>query len=212
MVFCRARFSRGDPMRRIVTFVLAGLVATAVGCSGSEKVATTPASSSPTSSAAIDQPLSAESPSTTPLSRATSAAVGDTLNLTGQKNGETLAVTVVKVVDPAVAENDYSTPGAGKRFVAVQFRLKNTGTEVYSDSPSNGAKIVDTQGQQFASTIEDTTAGPGFPGSVTIARGDTGLGFITFAIPASSKVAKVQFTMDSGFADNTGQWDVPGRH
>jgi hypothetical protein len=95
--------------------------------------------------------------------------VGDVLDLKGLEDGEALAVTVVRVVDPARAEDEYSTPDAGKRFVAVQFRLKNTGTAVYSDSPGNGARLVDAQGQQFDSTYEGTAAGPGFPGSVTAA-------------------------------------------
>ncbi|MGQ4383731.1 hypothetical protein [Streptomyces sp. SAS_270] len=78
----------------------------------------------------------------------------------------------------------------------------------HSDSSSNGARLVDTQGQQFGATYENTTAGPGFPGSVTLAPVDTGLGFITFAVPTNSTVAKVQFAMDSGFSGNTGQWNV----
>ncbi|MDX2685112.1 DUF4352 domain-containing protein [Streptomyces scabiei] len=92
--------------------------------------------------------------------------------------------------------------------MAVQFRLKNTGTVVYDDSPSNGARLVDAQGQQFDTAFEDTTAGPGFPGSVAVAPGDTALGFITFEVPTASKIAKVQFAMNSGFSGSTGQWKV----
>ncbi|WKX69343.1 DUF4352 domain-containing protein [Streptomyces sp. XD-27] len=135
--------------------------------------------------------------------------MGDTLNLTGIEEGEKLAVTVVKVVDPAGAKDQFSSPEAGMRFVAVQFRLKNTGSKVYSNTPENGAKVVDVQGQQFDSTLTETTAGPNFAGSTTIALGDTALGFIVFEVPAASKVAKIQFAMNSGFSNNTGQWSVP---
>lgn len=197
-------------MRRALALIVAGFLATgAVACS-EEKVTTTPASSSLASSTPAQQTSPTEQPSTpsaTP-SRTPSAAVGDTLDLTGLEDGEQLAVTVVKVVDPASAENEYATPDAGKRFVAVQFRLKNTGTAVYDDSPTNGARLVDTQGQQFDSAYEDTAAGPGFPGSVAVAPSDTALGFITFEVPTASKVAKVQFAMNSGFSGNTGQWTV----
>ncbi|MFI6850060.1 DUF4352 domain-containing protein [Kitasatospora sp. NBC_00085] len=118
-------------------------------------------------------------------------------------------VTVVRVVDPASAKEAFSSPKAGTKLVAVQFRLRNTGTAVYDDSPSNGARLVDSEGQQFTASITtDTTAGPGFPGSVTITPGDTALGYITFAIPTASQVAKIQFTLDSGFAPSTGQWTV----
>ncbi|MCY0933870.1 DUF4352 domain-containing protein [Streptomyces sp. H34-S4] len=190
-------------MRRALTFVLAGLTAAAIGCSSDEKVTTEPAGNSSAASVPSERTPSSGS-------RADSAAVGDTLDLTGLKNGEALAVTVVKVVDPARADNEFSTPDAGKRFVAVQFRLKNTGRVIYSDSPANGARLVDTQGQQFGTAYEDTTAGPGFPGSVIIAPGDTGLGFITFEVPNSSRIFKVQFAMNSGFSGNTGQWEVSG--
>src|SRR5690606_30374556 len=105
-------------------------------------------------------------------------------------------------------EDEYSSPEAGKRFVAVQFRLKNTGTAVYSDSPSNGARIIDTQGQHFDASYQNSAAGPGFPGSVTVAPGDSALGFITFEIPTASKLAKVQFAMNSGFSGNKGQWNA----
>jgi hypothetical protein len=196
-------------MRRVLGFILAGLITTAVACSDDEKVTTDSASRSPATSMPSEQTSTSEATSATPT-HTDPAVAGDTLDLTGQETGETMAVTLVKVLDTAPAENEFSSPDAGKKFVAVQFKLKNTGTVVYSDSPSNGARVVDTQGQQFDASIEDTAAGPGFPGSVTIAPGDSALGFITFEIPTSSKVAKVQFAMNSGFSGNTGQWNVSG--
>ncbi|MGW2886372.1 DUF4352 domain-containing protein [Streptomyces griseoruber] len=203
-------------MRRVLGFILAaGLLATAVACSDDETVTTesvgrSPATSTPTEQTSTSASTSpSEATSATPT-RTAPAVAGDTLDLTGQESGETLAVTLVKVVDTAPAENEFSSPDAGMKFVAVQFRLKNTGTAVYSDSPSNGARVIDTQGQQFDASIEDTAAGPGFPGSVTIAPGDSALGFITFEIPARSRVAKAQFAMNSGFSGNTGQWNVSG--
>ncbi|WP_406065238.1 tetratricopeptide repeat protein [Streptomyces sp. NBC_01077] len=49
--------------------------------------------------------------------------------------------------------------------------MKNTGSEVHSDSPSNGARLVDQQGQQFDAKIARITSGPSFPASTTIAAG-----------------------------------------
>jgi hypothetical protein len=68
--------------------------------------------------------------------------------------------------------------------------------------------VSDTAGQSFRSTFADTSAGPSFPAVVTIGAGDTGLGFITFEVPHESQVAKVQFALNSGFADETGEWQV----
>nr|WSY51151.1 DUF4352 domain-containing protein [Streptomyces sp. NBC_00886] len=134
--------------------------------------------------------------------------MGDTLSLTGINSGEKLDVTVVKVVDPAGA-GQYDRPSQGNRFVAVQFKLKNTGTALYKDSPSNGATVVDKEGQRFSASFNDSTAGPSFPGSITISTGKTALGFITFEVPTASRIVAVQSAMNSGFSNDVGEWEVP---
>jgi hypothetical protein len=139
----------------------------------------------------------------------TDTKVGDTLRLTGLDSGEALDVTVTKVVEPAHPKDSYLKPSAGDHLVAVQFRLKNTGTTVYDDSPSNGATVIDKNGQRFSDSFNDSTAGPSFPGSITISPGKEALGFITFEVPKASRVITVQFAMDSGFSDDVGEWQVP---
>ncbi|MEU9255461.1 DUF4352 domain-containing protein [Streptomyces sp. NPDC048270] len=180
----------------------AGLIAGAAACAGEATVTTTPGSRAPIQEAAP----AAQQPSPTPSLPAT---VGATIDLTGTGDGEKLAVTLVQVVDPARAQDEIATPAAGTRFVAVQFRLKNIGTVVYKDSPGNGAQVVDAQGQQFDTAFYSSNAGVSFPGSITVAPGDTGLGFLTFEVPKASKITKVQFSMNGGLAPDTGQWNVP---
>lgn len=155
-----------------------------------------------------DQPApSVETPTTTEATQSV-AKVGDSLELAGMNEGEKMTVTVVKVVDPAEGKDEIFQPQQGMRFVAVQFRLRNTGTAVYDDSPGNGAALVDSEGQSFSESLNETSAGPSFAGSVTTKPGSTALGFITFEVPKGSKVAKIQFTLDSGMADETGEWVV----
>ncbi|PBC72033.1 uncharacterized protein DUF4352 [Streptomyces sp. TLI_235] len=195
-------------MARIGTLAGAALLAAvaAAGCS-SHSVVTAP-TSSPTSRSGSASAGSGGSPTSAGVPH--SAQVGDTLELAGNEQGARMAVTVTAVADPAAAANFLSTPEAGERLVAVQFRLRNTGTAVYSDSPSNGATVIDDQGQGFNSSIAaEVTAGPAFPAGVHIAPGDSALGYIAFEVPAASRLAKVQFTLNSGFADQTGQWTVP---
>ncbi len=205
-------------MRRAVVLgwgLLLGVLVT--GCTSGQSVVTAPQSGSVTSpvpgtpSVSVGRTTPSASGPSSPSSPSVPAvaSVGDTLALSGLKPEERVDVTVVKVVDPATAKESFSSPKAGSRLVAVQFRLRNTGTAVYEDSPSNGARLIDSEGQQFtASAATDTTAGPGFPGSVTVTPGDTALGYLTFVIPTASRVAKIQFTLDSGFASSTGQWTV----
>lgn len=136
------------------------------------------------------------------------ASVGSSIELKGNMNGSTMRVTMVQVVDPATPKDQFLTPSDGSRYVAVQVRLENIGSAVYSDSPENGFKIIDSSGQQFASTFAEISAGPGFGGTATINTGDTRMGFITAELPNSSKPAKIQFALDSGFGPQAGEWSV----
>ena len=121
-----------------------------VGCGGTEP-------------SVVDEPVpGTEAPTITeapaPPTEAT-AKVGDTLELSGMDEGERMAVTVIKVVNPAKGKDEFTAPEPGMRFVGVQFRLRNTGTAVYDDSPDNGATVVDTEGQNFGPTYSELSAG-----------------------------------------------------
>ena len=182
-------------MRRIVPAVLlaVGVLSTA---------ACQPANSVTTSADTASGSAAAGS------SAAQAAKVGDAITLKGQTPGEKITVTAVKVVDNAQGADQFTTPDPGKRFVSVQFQIVNSGTVAYDDSPSNGAKAIDSDGQQFdADFTAETTAGPSLPADTKIAPGGKALGFITFQLPTGSTLASVQFSTDSGFGD-TGQWTV----
>jgi hypothetical protein len=145
----------------------------------------------------------------TPASKANAAKIGSTLDLTGNSSGEKMAVTVVKVTNRAHGAS-FFTPDHGKRFFAVQFRLHNVGSATYNDSPSNGAQVVDSSGQSYQSDLSDVHHCQSFPGSEIIAAGETGLGCIIFQVAKSAHITQIQFTLDSGFASDTGEWDVQG--
>ena len=184
----------------VIIGVIAGIAGTAdhtvtSGTAGpAEQASSSPSASSPTSSPASSSP----------------AQVGSTITLTGNDPGAKMDVTVTEIVGHAQPADEFSSPDAGKRFYAVQFRLANTGSAAYSDSPSNGAAVVDADGQSYESTLYDVAGCQSFPGTENIAAGDKGLGCIVFQVPARAKITKVQFTLDSGFGLATGQWDVHG--
>jgi hypothetical protein len=119
-------------------------------------------------------------------------------------------VSVDGVIDPlAVGEFDQADPG--ERFVGVQITLHNVGTVPYSDSPSNGATLLSSDDEQAESEI--VTGGPcanGFASDVKIAPGDSQQGCVAFELPDGESPATFQFTLDSGFADDTGQWSLAG--
>lgn len=136
------------------------------------------------------------------------ATTGTAITLTGNTSGEQMSVTVTKVISNAQPGDEFSSPPAGDRLYAVQFRLRDTGSAAYSDAPSNGAAVVDSAGQSYQSALDTAAGCQSFPGSENIAPGASGLGCIVFEVPESAKITEVQFTLDSGMGPQTGQWSV----
>ena len=136
------------------------------------------------------------------------AGLNDSITLTGAKT-LTMKVTLTAIADNATAAK-YSTVKTGYRLLAVQLEFANTGTIPYSDSPTNGIKLIDSAGQTWSTTYTETGAGPGFAGSVQIPPNDARSGWVVFELPADQTAAKIQIALDSGFADIVGEWNVTG--
>ncbi|KOU22680.1 hypothetical protein [Streptomyces sp. WM6368] len=136
---------------------------------------------------------------------------GETISLAGSEPGARLDVTLTQVVDPATpaGPDDPDGPDGPDRLVATRFRLENTGTAVYRDSPAPATHLLDAEGRRFTGIDLPTTAGPSFPAAVTLDPGATAEGFVTFRIPAGAEPAAVQFALDAGLADDVGQWSLP---
>jgi len=148
------------------------------------------------------------SPGKAKLARSATATTGSAITLSGNSGGEQMSVTVVKVINDAQGV-DYTSPPAGDRLYAVQFRLRDTGSAAYSDSPSNGAEVVDSAGQSYESAMGDSVGDcVSFPATENITPGAVGLGCIVFEVPVKAKITSVQFTLDSGMGPQTGQWKV----
>ncbi|RKE20851.1 DUF4352 domain-containing protein [Streptomyces sp. TLI_171] len=193
---------RATNRRTAAVLLGAALLAAATACGPTDNsVSTTPKSSAAASSGAPQAQSGDQGKSTV-------AKPGDTIALKGTEKTNSADVTLVKVVDNAEGADEYTKPADGKRFVAVQFRIKATGSAAYADAPQNSAKLLDAQGQGFESTVAETKAGPEFPVPANIAPGESALGFITFEVPADAKLDKVQFALDSGFAQQSGQWKL----
>lgn len=162
-----------------------------------------------TATSSTSAPASSAGGSTSSSDQSQQAGVGDTLTLTGN-GGEKVAVTIDQVMDPlAVGPDDQAD--SGQRFVGVQLTLKNVGSVVYSDSPSNGATLLSNTNEQAQGEI--VTGGPcgnDFQSSVNIAPGDTEQGCVPFEMPTGQNPSSFQFTLSSGFADQTGQWSLAG--
>ncbi|MEU4231578.1 DUF4352 domain-containing protein [Nonomuraea sp. NPDC026600] len=157
-----------------------------------------PASKQPTEEATAE--AAKKEPST--------AAVGGSITLQGTDPGLKMTVTVNQLVNPASPAQDFLKPKSGNKFVAVQVTLANVGQAVYSDAPGNGAMLIDGEGQQYRSTIYEVREGQAFGGSATINADDSRKGMIVFEVPESAKLVKFQFALNSGFADQKGEWTL----
>ncbi|MDT0451150.1 DUF4352 domain-containing protein [Streptomyces hesseae] len=136
-----------------------------------------------------------------------SQVTGNTVTIKA-KNGAQIAVTLKNFADPAQSDNKFMKPSAGKRWVAAQLEIVNTGTEVYDDSPANGVKVTDEQGQAYTHSIGSTTAGANMPATVKLSGGQKALGYVVVSMPESAKVKAISFTPDSGFAKESAEWTV----
>lgn len=182
-------------MRRTTTAIATAMLAIGLAaCGPTDTVNTSP-----------DKPASKAS---SPAAKQT-AAVGDSITLTGQDHQ--LTVTLTKWSTSVSSTDGVTGPEPGKTWVAGQFEIKNTGSSAYSDNPNNCVQVADASGQRFPATIVtginvDQRSAPVMTADMKLAPGDKALGWITFEVPAGTKIATVQFTPNSGMADQTGQW------
>jgi hypothetical protein len=144
-----------------------------------------------------------------PQAAAASGHVGSAIPLAGQASGEKVDVTLLKVAATTTATDGFSSPSAGDRYFAAQFRLANTGSLAYTDAADNDAVAFDAQGKQYqAAIVASIAAGPLFGDQLDIAPGASASGWIVFEVPAATTITSVQFTTDSGFGA-AGRWSVP---
>jgi hypothetical protein len=158
----------------------------------------------------VNQPSTpAPSNSSAPAAVAAAAHVGATLTLNGA-SGEKLQVTLVRMVDPAPAANQFSAPPAGMREVATELRFKNIGTIAYSESLLTDVTVLDAASHSYSVDISGaTSAGPGFPSDlVNLAAGESADGLIELQVPTATPVTEVKLSV-SLFGGDRGEWLVP---
>jgi hypothetical protein len=141
------------------------------------------------------------------------ADVGDAIVLssTDDPNGTgtlRLAVKVENVVPTAFGRGAFENPRKGERFVAVRFVFKNIGATAYHDSPTFGAKAIDSAGHGYDPTVATVSAGPGFARVVNLRHGQIRIGFIVFAVPKAARIVAVQYALNAGYAPELGEWRV----
>jgi len=119
-----------------------------------------------------------------PPAKNISGQVGVAMALNG------VSVTVVTADLNAKSGNDFITPKAGNRFVAVQVLYEDTGTDPYDYNPFDW-KLTDSAGFSYDSAF--TEIGPQL-NSGTIQPGEKARGFITYEVPVSATGLQLRLT------------------
>lgn len=200
---------RGTTRQAItIAVAVAAVLAVAVACGGQQtiKQQAEPVTVTETVEGAAGT-TTAEVETTTEEADSAVAGIGDTITVHGYEDGEELTVTVKRLIDPAKAEQ-YFGPRRGQKFVAVDLVLRNTGSVAYNDSPGNGAELVDNRDHGYNESLYDSPSCHSIGSSVKIAPGSKRAGCIIFEVSKKGTPALFQFTMDSGFADETGEWKL----
>lgn len=180
-------------MYKSVTIVLAAIVVSllAVAC-GTETV--------------TSEPVTPADGGTSPA-KAT-AGVGDTLKIAGNDSELEVTLTKTKRLPAAKAYGMEIHPA----LYGTQLTVKNVGNKVYDDSISNCVVLVDTKDQshnaEIAVSDESGNTLAGTLESVKIAPGDKRSGWVFFALKPKTKARTLQFTADSGFGPEVGEWSL----
>ena len=124
--------------------------------------------------------------------------------------GHVYQVTLVKVIDPAQGENQFTVPDDGKRFVGLIFRIKALTGSPQNEDANNDAKVIGGNGQTYKADFAGIAGSANFDhGTIQVAQGETVTGSVTFRVPNGVTISTIKWTTLSGFG-STVEWIVHG--
>jgi hypothetical protein len=198
--------------RRTIALVAVSLAALALtACSTKEVNQPTATTSAGTVNSTVATTPSSSTPPTTKPSKAT-AHVGATLTLTG--DNATAAVTLTQVINPATGADgpptdDNGNPN-GDTYVATLLTVKNTGTQSFQGDANSDSTLIGSNDQSYTADFDDVNECTNFnSGSYQLGAGESATGCVVFVLPAGVTPAKFQYSPDSGFSSNFGEWLIP---
>ena len=117
---------------------------------------------------------------------------GDTQTISNAA-GQTVEVTLQRVIDPAT---DTEELGAGNRYVAVEFSVKNASTEPFTEtSPDSDAVLITTASDDpVTADLHEVSDCEPFEDDVSeLPPGETLTGCATFEIPEDAELERFQY-------------------
>lgn len=142
-----------------------------------------------------------------PVQTAASGNVGSPFDLKDVSDN-TYRVTLVKIIDPAKGGNQFTAPDTGKRFVGLVFTVKAVNGSPQSEDANNDTVVIGDDGQTYKASFDEIAGYTNFEdGALHVVQGDTQTGAVTVEVPDGVKVAKVQWTSQSGYGSIV-QWII----
>lgn len=177
------------------------------GCASTESsTKDTPDAATPTATKASKS--GGAKPKATATPKPEKAGIGDSITLSGFE-GLKMRVKVLRLRDP-IQGGEYEQPASGRRYIGVEIQMTNVSNKTYKDSPGNGATVIYGDDRQATATlmIGGACRSDAFASDTRIASGAKRRGCIAFEIPKSRKAKLFQFALESGFADEGGEWQL----
>lgn len=140
----------------------------------------------------------------------TTPHVGSTLRFQDEY-GNPYTVELTQVIDGAGGADQFTTPNAGDRFVAIVFQITNIGTSEISGDANADTTVVGSDNQDYSvDFFDEVSECTNFNnGEYQISSGGALTGCVVFQVPVPVKVTQVQWSPSGGFGDSFGAWDVP---
>jgi len=130
-----------------------------------------------------------------------------TLSFTDE-SGNPYNVAVFPLIDPAKGAQD-ATPNAGDRFVAVLFKITDTGKNQISDDANINASIIGSNDETYTNDFDDVTECTNFNGGdYALDPKQSALGCVVFQLPNAVNVKRVEWAPNGGFGGRFGEWNA----
>jgi hypothetical protein len=127
--------------------------------------------------------------------------VGSTFKVSGTDGNDNLTkykVELVKWLPVAAPDNSFDAAPAGHFLTAAEIKLVGVSGDSQGDA-DNSLQMISTSGHVADSNFGNVAAGTDFnSGSFNVAAGETEVGYVSFVVPNSQQINRIQWS-DSGF-------------
>jgi hypothetical protein len=120
-----------------------------------------------------------------------------------------VSVTLTKVIDPAQGADQFTIPNGGNRFVGAVFTISGVSGR-FSDDANNDGTVIGSDHQTYTPDFSSIAGYTNFnSGEYNVSAGENSIGAVTFQLPLTVKVAKIEWSADSGLGGAPAEWLVP---